>query len=228
MFYENHKNKLLITSILFLLLGVAFIVYPATSMIMLVRFTGAFLILVGLMILIPTLRDRKYLGIRFGLLIAVAAIVGIFGIILLVWPDFFVEAFWITMGIILILDGIKIFMYLSAVPYKLINIILAVVSVICGVLIIIRPFGMGMAFTIVMGAFYVYSGAAGIFLNIAGKIRARENADEAGESTAAEMAEESAAEPDAEPDTAPEEKLIESPAEEADTEDPNQEDPNQE
>ena len=66
MLYHNHKIKLLIPSILFLLLGIAFMVYPADSMIMLVRITGCFLILLGIMIFIPTLRDRAMLGFRFG------------------------------------------------------------------------------------------------------------------------------------------------------------------
>lgn len=170
MLYQNHKMKLLITSILFLLLGIAIMVYPANSMIILVRITGAFLILLGGLLFIPTYRDRKELGIRFGLLMAVIIIIAVFGIILLVMPDVFVKVFWITMGIILILDGIKNFMYLSAVPYKAATIIMAVLSVICGVLILINPFGTGLAYTILIGAFYAYSGASGVFLNIAGRI----------------------------------------------------------
>ena len=59
MLYENHKNKLLMTSVLFLLVGIAFMVYPANSMIMLVRITGVFLILLGVMIFVPSLRDKN-------------------------------------------------------------------------------------------------------------------------------------------------------------------------
>ena len=177
MLYENHKYKLLGTSIVFLLLGIAIMVYPANSMIMLVRITGAFIILLGIFIFIPTFRDRKTLGFRFGLLTALTIIIVVFGVILLAMPDVFVEVFWITMGIILILDGIKNLLYLHAIPYKLATIIMAVVSVICGVLILTHPFGTGLAYTILIGAFFAYSGASGIFLNIAGKIM-KKNVDE--------------------------------------------------
>lgn len=171
MLYDNHKNKLLITSILFLLMGIAFMVYPASSMAMLVRLTGVFLLLLGLMILLPSLRDRKELGVRFWALLVVAAIIIAFGIILLTRPADFVKAFWIILGIILILDGIKNFMYLSAVPFKWITILLSILSIGCGIVIVTRPFGSGLAYMILIGAFFAYSGAAGIFLNIAGKIK---------------------------------------------------------
>ena len=181
MLYANHKNKLLGTSILFLLLlGIAFIVYPADSMIMLVRLTGAFLIVLGILIFVPTLRERKTLGIRFGMLVAMTIVIAVFGVILLTMPGAFVEVFWITMGIILILDGIKNFLYMSAVPNKLITIILAVVSIICGVLIITHPFGTGLAFSILIGAFYAYSGASGIFLHFAGKFMKKTSPLDAG------------------------------------------------
>ncbi len=177
MLYENHKNKLLMTSVLFLLVGIAFMVYPANSMIMLVRITGIFLILLGVMIFIPSLRDKNELGVRFWALTVVAVIIVAFGVIVLVQPVYFVEAFWIMMGIILILDGIKNFMYLSAVPFKLVTIILSILSIICGVLILTHPFGSGLAYMIVMGAFFTYSGASGIFLNIAGKLRRKQKRD---------------------------------------------------
>lgn len=180
MLYANHKNKLLGTSILFLLLGIAFIVYPADSMIMLVRLTGAFLIVLGILIFVPTLRERKTLGIRFGMLVAMTIVIAIFGVILLAMPGVFVEVFWITMGIILILDGIKNFLYMGAIPNKLITIILAVVSIICGILIITHPFGTGLAFSILIGAFYAYSGASGIFLHFAGKFMKKTSPLDAG------------------------------------------------
>lgn len=178
MSYQNHKYKLLFTSILFLLLGIAFMVYPANSMIMLVRITGCFLIILGILIIIPTLRDRQNLGIRFGLLVAISIIIAIFGVILLTMPGNFVKVFWITMGIILILDGIKNLMYLGFVHSKLINIILSAVSIICGVLILTHPFGTGLSFIILIGAFYAYSGAAGIALSILTKIKKRDIVDE--------------------------------------------------
>ncbi len=177
MLYENHKNKLLITSVLFLLMGIAFMVYPANSMVILVQITGVFLILLGIMIFIPSLRDKNELGIRFWTLTAVAAIIAAFGVFILVKPDYFIEAFWIILGIILIIDGIKNFMYLSAVPFKLITILLSTVSIVCGVLIVTHPFGSGLAYMIVIGAFFTYSGAAGIFLNIAGKLRRKQKRD---------------------------------------------------
>ena len=166
MLYQNHKIKLLIPSILFLLLGIAFMVYPADSMIMLVRITGCFLILLGIMIFIPTLRDRAMLGFRFGLLLALTIIIAIFGVILLVMPDAFVQVFWITLGIILILDGIKNLTFLSVLPFKIVNIILSVLSIVCGVLILLHPFGTGLASMVLVGAFFAYSGAVGIALSI--------------------------------------------------------------
>lgn len=166
MLYQNHKIKLLIPSILFLLLGIAFMVYPAHSMIMLVRITGCFLILLGIMIFIPTLRDRAMLGFRFGLLLALTIIIAIFGVILLVMPDAFVQVFWITLGIILILDGIKNLAFLSVLPFKIVNIILSVLSIVCGVLILLHPFGTGLASMVLVGAFFAYSGAVGIALSI--------------------------------------------------------------
>ena len=166
MLYHNHKIKLLIPSILFLLLGIAFMIYPADSMIMLVRITGCFLILLGIMIFIPTLRDRAMLGFRFGLLLALTIIIAIFGVILLVMPDAFVQVFWITLGIILILDGIKNLMFLSVLPFKFVNIILSALSIVCGVLILLHPFGTGLASMVLVGAFFAYSGAVGIALSI--------------------------------------------------------------
>ena len=178
MSYQNHKLKLLFTSILFLLLGVAFMVYPANSMIMLVRITGCFLILLAILIIIPTLRDRQSLGIRFGLLVAISIIIAVFGVILLTMPASFVTVFWITMGVILILDGIKNLIYLGVVQSKLLNIIFSAVSIICGVLILIHPFGTGLAYIILIGAFYAYSGASGIALSILAKIKKRDIVDE--------------------------------------------------
>lgn len=173
MLYENHKIKLLIPSILFLLMGIAFMVYPAHSMLMLVRITGCVMILLGILIFIPTLRDRAYLGFRFGLLVALTIVIAVFGVILLVMPDAFVEVFWITLGIILILDGLKNLMYLSVLPFRVVNIVLSVLSVICGVLILIHPFGTGLASMVLIGAFFTYSGAAGIALSIISKIKGK-------------------------------------------------------
>lgn len=177
MLYQNHKYKLLIPSILFLLLGIAFMVYPANSMIMLVRITGCFLILLGIMIFIPTLRDREMLGFRFGLLLALTIIIAIFGVILFVMPDAFVQVFWITLGIILILDGIKNLTFLSVLPFKLANIILSILSIICGVVILFHPFGTGLASMVLVGAFFAYSGAVGIALSIISNIVSRKIKD---------------------------------------------------
>ena len=225
MMYENHKIKLLIPSILFLLLGVAFMVYPADSMIMLVRITGAFLILLGIVIFIPTLRDRAMLGFRFWLLVVLSIIIVIFGVILAVRPGYFVEAFWITLGIILILDGIKNLMYLPVLPFKLVNVILSVVSIICGVLILIHPFGTGLASMVLVGAFFAYSGVAGIVLSIMSKIKGRQIAEmiDAAETAAAdyEVIDEDAAdgdEPDVETDDS--EKAAEKPDIDDDEADP--------
>ena len=166
MLYHNHKIKLLIPSILFLLLGIAFMIYPADSMIMLVRITGCFLILLGIMIFIPTLRDRAMLGFRFGLLLALTIIIAVLGAVLFIKPDAFVKVFWITLGIILILDGIKNLTFLSVLPFKFVNIILSVLSIVCGVLILVHPFGTGLASMVLVGAFFAYSGAVGIALSI--------------------------------------------------------------
>lgn len=171
MLYDNHKHKLLITSILFLLLGIAFMVYPADSMIMLVRIIGIFMVALVVLIFIPSFREREMLGFRFGLLLAITIIVTVFGIILLAMPAVFVQVFWITMGIILILDGIKNLMYLGAIQHKIMNIIFSVISVLCGVLILLHPFGTGLTYTILIGAFYAYSGASGIVLSLVSKFK---------------------------------------------------------
>jgi len=128
-------------SIIAFLLGLAFVIWPGVAVNLLVRVLGAMLILIGGVSLALNFTGKERLG---SLMVVNGCVALIFGIILMVFPDFFVNLVSYLFGIVLIIVGVgEIVTLISAgrrAPVAFSYYIIPVLLFICGIIMMANPY----------------------------------------------------------------------------------------
>lgn len=130
----------IIRSIIALLLGLAIVIWPNVAVDAFVRVLGAVMILIGGVSLGINFLGKE----RLGFLFAFSGIISVvFGIVLLVFPDFFVNLLSYLFGILMLFFSIgEIATLLSAGKYTKVKFafyIIPILLFLCGIFMIVKP-----------------------------------------------------------------------------------------
>ena len=155
----------MITAALTLVLGLIFFFRPGATMAFFARICGILLIVYAVTEFIGK-KDRIKDGDNKDLIIALVA--GILGLVFLWSPGFLISILPALIGIYLILDGglaVK-----EAIDAKRIGVsgadvalVLSIIKLVCGIIILCRPFGSVRLFMRVIGVILIYSGITHLF-----------------------------------------------------------------
>ena len=131
----------IIRSIIALLLGLAIVIWPDVAVAAAVRAIGAVMILIGGVSLAINFTGKE----RLGSLYAITGVIAIlFGIILLVFPDFFVKLLSYLFGIMMIFFSIGQIVNLISisrhVKVKFTFYLIPILIFICGIVLMTNPF----------------------------------------------------------------------------------------
>lgn len=164
---KSIRTHMLLASILLLLLGICFIVWPDEAARILARATAAVIICVGVFEMI-----LFFIGKRKGIIDIPAAIAGVLlvalGIYLLIRPDTMLNFFNIIFGIIILIIGLDhlfqaIFIIRHIRSLWWISLIVGVAAVGLGVLILVNPFSAIRTAMIIVGITMVIEAIGGFW-----------------------------------------------------------------
>ena len=156
--FNSFINMSIITAILFLLLGGVIVIFPSTSLKIISYFLALILIIIGISLILKSTSSFVFSDfITSGILSL------LLGIILLIYPKMLNIIIPIITGVWFIVSSIfKIRLSLVLKKYGVSSwlwaIILSILTIICGVLLIINPNIGALMFTTILGMlFIVYS-----------------------------------------------------------------------
>lgn len=158
------KNKLL-SSIIFLVLGVLLLIAPAESLALFVRIIGAVLLVGALVRLIAYFVTKKEDRVPISLILGVAA--AVIGLFFLIAPSVVTNILAYVFGAILILNSLLDLVIAVRLPSgKAIAILLSLLGLVLGVLIVVNPEAFASFMTRLIGATLIYESIVGIVTSI--------------------------------------------------------------
>ena len=158
------KNKLL-SSIIFLILGVLLLIAPTAMMETFVRIIGGVLLLGALIRLIAYFVTKKENRVPLSLVLGVAA--GLIGVFFVVAPGVVTGVLAYIFGAILILNSLLDLVIAVRLPSgKLVGVLLSLLGLALGVLVIVNPDAFAAFITRFIGATLIYESIVGIVTSI--------------------------------------------------------------
>ena len=161
-YIKNLKLNFILASILYLVLGLVLLIWPAASSLALCRLLGAALLLYGLFNLVGFfLRDSGMGAFRLELFLGVVA-TGV-GIFFLVQPRLVLSFLPIVMGVYVVIDSavaLKHTLELYRMEYHRwwLSLVLALVGIVLGLVLVFRPFAVTTTFFRLVGVVFLYLG----------------------------------------------------------------------
>ena len=161
-YIKNLKLNFILASILYLVLGLVLLIWPAASSLALCRLLGAALLLYGLFNLVGFfLRDSGMGAFRLELFLGVVA-TGV-GIFFLVQPRLVLSFLPIVMGVYVVIDSavaLKRTLELYRMEYHRWwrSLVLALVGIVLGLVLVFRPFAVTTTFFRLLGVVFLYLG----------------------------------------------------------------------
>lgn len=162
------KKEALWTSVICIVFGVLFCVWPGATLIVLCRVVGAVLVIAGIVLLGMAIATHEMLGR------AVRLIPGVVSLVIGIWivskPGTFIVLIPILIGVLLVYHGVKDFIFCMEVKKGQgarwwIGLIVAVLTIILGLLLVLHTWlaiKVGMVF---VGIVLIYDGVSGLWLN---------------------------------------------------------------
>lgn len=163
--FKRIKGEFILSSIMCMILGIVMIVWGHPILIILGRILNVILIAIGAVYLLGFFLN----GMKNGFSAAIGAVVFLVGIWGLANPAVIVSIIPIIIGVLLIGHGVKEFMVaLESKRYGYerwgIGVLLAIISLILGVLCVINAFGLMELAFYVIGAALIYNGISNIWV----------------------------------------------------------------
>ncbi|MGN0316713.1 MAG: HdeD family acid-resistance protein [Lachnospira sp.] len=156
------KNEMIIISLALLVLGVFMIIFPETSQELLCRSIGIVLCIWGVFRLIAYFKTAgQEVLASFGLVQGVSLLA--FGIFFVMKPDLIATLFGVALAILIIIDGVLKLQY-AVEFYHLktelwwVELIVAAVVIIMGIIALLNPFSATSTLMIFMGILFVIEG----------------------------------------------------------------------
>lgn len=161
-YIKNLKLNFILASVLYCVLGLVLLIWPAASSLALCRILGGALLLYGLFNLVGFfLRDSGMGAFRLELFLGVVA-TGV-GIFFLVQPRLVLSFLPIVMGVYVVIDSavaLKRTLELYRMEYHRwwLSLVLALVGIVLGLVLVLRPFAVTTAFFRLVGVVFLYLG----------------------------------------------------------------------
>lgn len=154
--FNRFMNSSILLSALFMIIGIVFILLPKESLTTVSYVISFLLIIYGIFLFTM---DCKYGNLLFIDNFANGILSVIFGIIILMYPKFLASIIPIVLGILFIISSLfKIRVSISLkgeTEYWLISLLLSILSIVCGIILIINPFESAVTVTLLMGIILV-------------------------------------------------------------------------
>jgi uncharacterized membrane protein HdeD (DUF308 family) len=164
--------KNILWAILTIAVGVVLIMFPGTAMDITIKIIGAILVVAGVTGVVLAIRGQgAYQVYTMGG--AVVSIVG--GVICLVQPGIIKSILPLIMGIVILMTGLlniaNAFSAKRAGASKwLVSLILAIITVICGVVILLNLNGTADLLVCIIGVVFVYNGVSMLIMKILNRV----------------------------------------------------------
>jgi len=164
---KSFRNGTIISSLVIILVGVSFIVWPKESAELLARVLAVAVLVAGI-----TEMVLFFLGKRGGFTDVVALVTGVIllfvSIFLFMRPDLLINFFNIVFGIVIIVIGAQhvgqaLFIVRYARELWWVSLLIGIAAILMGILIIINPFSATNAAMILIGITLIIEGAAGLY-----------------------------------------------------------------
>lgn len=165
--FEKIKSNFTWVSIIYVVLGLVLLFWPAASMLVICRLFGTALMIFGVVKLVMHVISGGDEFIAYAD-VSTGVIAAVLGLLLLVRPQMFISILPMLLGILIVVDSamrVQSTWALRKVGYGRwwIELIFAAVTLVLGILLVVNPFeGMSMAVSI-MGAFLLLDGIANLF-----------------------------------------------------------------
>ncbi len=169
-YFNKIKNSYIILAVAYVIFGLFLAIKPAASSTFICMVIGIMCLILSISSLITYFTsgmERYYLQLQF----IGPALLGVFGLIIILNPVVIISILPWVIGIVLFLSGIvklqdgvtlKQFGYQK---WKVVS-LFAIVSVFFGILMMINPFGTGLLFIRIVGIFFVLDGCFSIYSSI--------------------------------------------------------------
>jgi uncharacterized membrane protein HdeD (DUF308 family) len=164
---KKAKRIYVVFSVLCLALGICLMIWPQISLLTLCCLVGALVAVSGLVRVVGYFR-RDIFGIPMYSGLAVGLIDLVLGILLLVRPELAAEILPLIVGVLILFDGmfklqIALDLRRGGLPGWIAELVLALLSGVCGVLLILNPFAGALALMILMGVSLTVDGIQNLF-----------------------------------------------------------------
>ena len=158
-------NEAIGISIIFLLLGIIFLIFPNISIKIVAYLIAIILIGSGIYLTYLEIYTKSFLLPIDTLLNGILSI--LFGIIILIYPDIFKIMIPIILGTYFILDSIfklKLVVLLRRIDNKswIVTLLLTILSIICGIILILNPIDSSIALALFAGITLIIYSLSGI------------------------------------------------------------------
>ena len=166
--FQKIKKESMITSIICIVFGVMFCIWPGTILVTLCRIAGFVLLAAGIVLLIQGIRIREMLGRSVRMFPAVVCVV--IGIWILARPGVFVSLIPILIGVMLAYHGLKDLVFCLEVknassPRWWIGLLVAIATIIIGVILMLHTWLALEIGMMAVGVILIYDGISGLWLN---------------------------------------------------------------
>lgn len=166
-YLKNLKLNFILASILYLILGIVLVIWPAASSLVLCRLLGGALLLYGLFNLVGFwVRDTGMGAFRLELFLGVVA-TGV-GVFFLLQPVMVLSFLPIVMGVYVMMDSAvalkrTVELYRMEYPRWWLSLVLAVIGLLLGLALVLRPFSATTVFFRVVGVVFLYLGVSDLW-----------------------------------------------------------------
>ena len=162
------KNNQFVLSVLAVLLGVVFLIWPDILLTILVRFIGAVFILGGIVAVVMFFTSRERM-IMHSIVLGVGVVMAVIGVWILISPEFLITLMPKIIGLLLLICGITSFtgtVTLARRSYSRwwISLLLSIGILAAALVLLIRPFEIVTLFVRIVGAVFIYTGAVNLWI----------------------------------------------------------------
>lgn len=159
------KDSYIITSVLYILLGLVLFIYPEMSLKLVCGMVGALILLYGGIKILSWFRNRESGFFRFDLILGI--VFAVFGGFLLLRPDIIVSILPVTIGIYILFDSLvnlrQAFDLKDAGYDKWWSmLVLAVIMIVLGLIMVFNPFKTVSLTIMFMGGIFLFRGISNV------------------------------------------------------------------
>lgn len=167
-FFKKFKANELISSLIFVVIGLVLLIWPGTSTQVVCMVLGGVLLAYGVIQIVMHLLAKEKTLYHQGMLI-LGIILLVIGAWILLKPDMIIAAVPVIMGIIIVMHGVHNIvqgLQLKGMDYEKwwIAFTLGIVTVVLGSVLIYNPFSVVNTVVRVIGAFLIYDGISRIWI----------------------------------------------------------------